>query len=113
MSDEHLEAQVFQVLPMEALDINCSPTGNVGRVIRGEGLEAAWVAKQQEVIDTAWFSMPTVDVLFIMQGQLRVEFELTQRAPMVLGPGVMLVLLPHTRCRVYRWPREKPVLKAG
>jgi quercetin dioxygenase-like cupin family protein len=107
MTDEHQEPQVFHVLQGEALDIHRSPTGNVGRVIRFEGLEAVWVAKQQEVIDTEWFSMPTVDVLIIIQGQLRVEFELTQQAPMVLGPGDLLVLPPHTRCRAYRWPRDR------
>ena len=63
MHDEQLEPQVFRVLQGEALDIHRSPTGHVGRVFSGEGLEAVWVAKQQEVIDTEWFSMPSVGVV--------------------------------------------------
>jgi quercetin dioxygenase-like cupin family protein len=107
MYDEHQEPQVFHLVQGEALDIHRSPTGDVGRVFRGEGLEAVWVAKQQEVIDAQWFSMPSVDVLIILQGQLRVEFEQTQHASMVLDPGDLLVLPSHTRCRAYRWPRDR------
>jgi uncharacterized protein YjlB len=107
MHDEHQEPHVFHLLQGEALDIHRSPTGNVGRVFCGEGLEAVWVAKQQEVIDTAWFSQPSVDLLIILQGQLRVEFEQTQQASVSLEPGDLLVLPPHTGCRAYRWPRDR------
>ena len=107
MHDEQQEPQVFRVLQGEALDIHRSPTGHVGRVFSGEGLEAVWVAKQQEVIDTDWFSMPSVDVLIVLQGQLRVEFERKQLASMDLFPGDLLVLPPHTRCKAYRWPRDQ------
>ncbi len=51
MNDEHQEPQVFHLLRREAFDIHHSPTGQVGRVFCGEGLEAVWGAKQQEVID--------------------------------------------------------------
>lgn len=107
MNDAHQEPHIFHLLQGEALDIHHSPTGQVGRVFCGEGLEAVWVAKQQEVIDVAWFSQPTVDLLIILQGQLRVEFEQAQQASVVLGPGDLLVLSPHTRCRAYRWPRDR------
>jgi mannose-6-phosphate isomerase-like protein (cupin superfamily) len=107
MHDEHQEARVFHLLQGEALDIHRSPTGDVGRVFYGEGLEAVWVAKQQEVIDTEWFSMSSVDLLVILQGQLRVEFEQTQQESVVLFPGDLLVLPPHTRCKAYRWPRDQ------
>lgn len=107
MTDVRQEPQVFHLLQGEALDIHHSPTGDVGQVFRGDGLEAVWVAKQQEVIDTAWFSQATVDLLLIVQGQLRVEFEQAQQASVVLDPGDLLVLPPHTRCRAYRWPRDR------
>jgi hypothetical protein len=68
---------------------------------------AVWVAKQQEVIDAAWFSQPTVDLLTILQGQLRVEFEQELQPSMVLDPGDLLVLPPHTRCWAFRWPRDR------
>jgi hypothetical protein len=107
MMEESQHPQVFRLLQGDALDIHRSPTGEVGRVFDGAGLEAVWVAKQQEVIDTAWFSMPTVDLLLIVQGQLRVEFEQAKLAPLVLSPGDLLVLPPRTRCRAYRWPRDR------
>jgi quercetin dioxygenase-like cupin family protein len=107
MNDEQQEPHVFHLRHREALDIHHSPTGRVGRVFRGEGLEAVWVAKQQEVIDSAWFSQPTVDLLIILQGQLRVEFEQELQSPVVLDPGDLLVLPPNTRCRAYRWPRDR------
>lgn len=107
MNQEQQEPQVFHLLQGEALDIHSSPTGRVGRVFCGEGLEAVWVAKQQEVIDTAWFHQSSVDLLIILQGQLRVEFEQELRTPIVLDSGDLLVLPPHTRCRAYRWPRDR------
>lgn len=107
MQSVHQKPRVFRVLQEEALDIHYSPTGRVGHIFQGECLEAVWVAKQQEVIDTAWFSQPTVDLLIIMQGQLRVEFEQDHRAPIILEPGDLLELSPNTRCRAYRWPRDQ------
>lgn len=107
MNDEQQEPHVFRLLQGEALNIKRSPTGHVGQVFHGEGLEAVWVAKQQEVIDAEWFSQPSVDLLIILQGQLRVEFEQTNLASIVLEPGDLFVLPPHMRCRAYRWPRDR------
>jgi hypothetical protein len=66
-----------------------------------------WVAKHEEVIDTAWFAQPTVDLLIVLQGQLRVEFEEESRSLVVLEPGDLLKLPSNTRCRAYRWPRDQ------
>ena len=109
MKDEQQGPHVFRLLQGEALDILDSPTGMVGQVFRGEGLEVVWVAKQQEAIDAAWFSQSTVDLLIILHGQLRVEFEHRLLEPLVLESGEMLVLPPHTLCRAYRWPRDQQV----
>ena len=107
MHDEHQKPQVFRLLQGEMLDIHRSPTGHVGRLFRGEGLEVVWVAKQQEVIDAEWFSQPSVDMLIILQGQLRVEYEQTHQASVVPGPGDLLVLPAHTRCLDYRLSRDR------
>jgi hypothetical protein len=48
-----------------------------------------------------------VDLLVIVQGQLRVEFERQESGPLVLQTGDLLVLPPNTRCRAHRWPRER------
>jgi len=107
MNEDQQVPQVFHILREEALDLRHSPTGRVGQVYRGEGLEVVWVAKQEEVIDAAWFAQPTVDLLIVLQGRLRVEFEEETRAPLVLEPGDLLKLPANTRCRAYRWPRDQ------
>ena len=94
------------MLQGEALDVWHSPTGDVGRVFRGAGVEAVWVSKQAEAIDRAWFSQDGVDLIVVIRGQLCVEFAEVSRDRVVLDPGDLLVLPPNTRCRAYRWPRE-------
>jgi hypothetical protein len=66
----------------------------VGTLFRGEGIEAVWVRKQGEEIDPGWFSQPTTDLLVVMHGQLRVEFEDDAKAPLIMQPGALLVLPP-------------------
>jgi hypothetical protein len=79
----------------------------VGTLFRGEGIEAVWVAKQDEVIDPDWFTQRAVDLILVLQGELRVEFAQAECPPVVLGAGDLLVLPPNTRCRAYRWPRDR------
>jgi hypothetical protein len=98
--------QVFHLLDGDALALRRSPTGAVGTVFSGSGFELVWVAKQDEVIDQEWFAQGTVDLLVILQGQLRVEFEQQGIGPLELRPADLLLLPPHTRCRAYRWPRD-------
>jgi hypothetical protein len=99
--------QVFHVLRGDALAVRPSPTGSVGTLFSGAGIEMVWVAKQDEAIDRAWFSQGTVDLLVVLRGQLRVELERQELDTLVLDPGDLLVLPPNTRCRAYRWPRDR------
>ncbi len=99
--------RVFRTLHGEALETTHSSAGSVGKVFSGKGIEVVWVAKQDEAIDPGWFSQPMVDLILVVQGQLRVEFEQEDPAPLVLDPGDLLVLPPDTRCRAYRWPRTR------
>jgi quercetin dioxygenase-like cupin family protein len=64
------------------------------------------VKKQGEEIDPDWFSQPMVDLILVVQGKLKMEFERSDLPPCVLEPGDMIVLPPNTRCRCYSWPRE-------
>ena len=97
---------MFSLLHGDALALRSTPTGTVGTVFSGAGIEMVWVAKQEEVIDPAWFAQRTVDLLVVLQGQLRVEFERQGLEPLDLRPGDLFVLPPNTRCRAYRWPRD-------
>ncbi len=100
------QPRIFHILREDALEIHHSPFGSVGRIFSGEGVEAVWVKKQSEEIDPDWFSQPTVDLILVAKGKLRMEFERSDLSPCVLEPGDLLVLPPDTRCRAYRWPRD-------
>lgn len=106
---KHIEyrPQVFHILQDEALEISQSAFGSVGKVFSGEGVEAVWVKKQDEGIDPGWFSQPMVDLITVVQGKLKFEFEQQDLASCVLEPGDMIVLPADTRCKAYRWPREE------
>ena len=101
------ELTVFNVLRGEALAVTPTAYGKVGQLFAGEGLEAVWVAKQDEDIDPGWFSQDQVDLILVIQGQLRFEFDRPDVAARVLGPGDFMILPANTRCRAYRWPRDR------
>ena len=105
---EHMadKPRIFHILHEDALKIRRSPFGSVGKIFSGQGIEAVWVKKQIEEIDPDWFSQPMVDLILVVQGKLRVEFERSDLSPCVLEPGDFLALPPNTRCRAYRWPRD-------
>jgi hypothetical protein len=98
--------RVFDLLRGDATETTSSPFGAVGLVHSGEGIEVVWVSKQAEQVDPEWFSTETVDLLLVVQGRLRVEFDDARFPEMTLEPGQLLVLPGRTRCRAYRWPRE-------
>lgn len=97
--------RVFHLLREEALEIRQSSFGSVGKIFSGEGVEAVWVKKQNEEIDPEWFTQSRVDLLLVVKGKLKIEFEREDIPPRLLEPGDLIVLPPNTRCRAYRWPR--------
>ena len=98
--------QVFNVLRGEANHIRSTPFGDVGTVFSGRSMELVWVSKHGEPVDDSWFRMKAVDLIMVVQGQLKFEFESPNHDNRVLGPGELLVLAPEARCRAYRWPRD-------
>ena len=101
------KVRVFHTLRGEALETRYTPYGSVGKLFSGEGIEAVWVCKQNEAVDPGWFSQSTVDLILVVQGQLRVEFEQQPPDDQILEPGDLLILPRKTRCRAYRWPRNR------
>jgi hypothetical protein len=97
--------RVLRLLNGERSPERSGPTGDVGTIFRGSGFEAVWVRKQAEAIDSSWFSQNGVDLLFVVQGRLRVEFEDPHEPKRTLEVGDVLVLPARTKCRAYRWPR--------
>jgi hypothetical protein len=98
--------RIFQVLRGDAIEIRQLSFGSVGKLFSGEGVEAVWVKKQNERIDPDWFAQPMVDLLLVVKGGLKMEFESADLASCVLKPGDFVVLPRKTRCRAYRWPRR-------
>lgn len=107
MESEREQPRVFHVLRADALETKQTPYGSVGQIFCGEGLEAVWVSKQDEAVDPGWFSQDRVDLIVVLQGELRVEFKREECAARVLHVGDLLVLPAKTRCRAYRWPRDR------
>ena len=68
-----------------------------------------WVSKLAEPIDESWFSSPEVDLILVVPGQLKFEFESPGSPDRVLSVGDVLVLPAGARCRAYRWPRDARV----
>lgn len=100
------QPEVLHLLKDEALEITHSAYGSVGRLFTGEGIEAVWVKKQDEEIEPGWFSQPMTDLIVVIRGKLKFEWERPDILPCVLEPGDMIRLPANTRCRAYRWPRE-------
>jgi uncharacterized protein YjlB len=101
------EPRVHNVLRGEAADaVKTTPFGQVGTIYSGSGIELVWVSKQVEAIDEGWFSSGEVDLMLVVQGRLKVEFEHAYLPDRILDTGDVLVLPAGVRCRGYRWPRE-------
>ena len=97
---------VFNVLRGEASQVRSMLFGDVGTVFSAQGIEMVWVRKLGEPVDKDWFSSDEVDLILVVQGQLKFEFESPGQPDRVLSPGEVLVLPAGARCRAYRWPRE-------
>jgi hypothetical protein len=63
------------------------------------------VSKLAEPIDENWFSSEEVDLILVVQGQLKFEFESTTQADRALRAGEVLVLPAREQSRAYQWPR--------
>ncbi|MGA7672467.1 MAG: hypothetical protein WBW04_18735 [Nitrolancea sp.] len=100
------DPRIVDLLNGEAEETWSTAFGKTGRVYADERIEAVWVSKEREQIDPAWFSQDTVDLLVLLQGQLRVEFAEESHPGSIMSPGQMLILPAGGKCRAYRWPRE-------
>ena len=96
---------MVNVLRGEASQVRSTPFGDVGTVFSGRGIEMIWASKLAEPIDPDWFSSDEVDLILVVQGQLKSEFASPGQPDQVLSAGEVLVL-PAGAVPAYRWPRE-------
>ena len=90
----------------DAPGVRSTPFGDVGTIFSSPDLEVVWVSKLGEPVDEHWFSSHDPDVIMVVQGQLKFEFEKPGEEDRVLGVGDVLTLPAQTRCRAYSWPRH-------
>ena len=103
---ENAAPLVFNVLAGEASHVRATPFGDVGTVFSGQQMEFVWISKHGEPIDENWFSMKEVDLIMVVQGELKLEFDSPAQRDRVLRVGEVLVLPAEARCRAFRWPRD-------
>ena len=98
--------RVLNVLRGEAMETRSTAFGEVGTLFSGPKIECVWVRKLDEQVDPGWFQSDQVDLMLVVQGGLKVEFESETYADTLLQVGDLLVLPAGVRCRAYRWPRD-------
>jgi mannose-6-phosphate isomerase-like protein (cupin superfamily) len=94
----------LNVVARQALSRHDSPFGAVGLMHEGADLKAWWIWKDREEIEPTLAVMDRDDLIFIVQGSLRLELE--GRDPIDLRAGDLFVIPAGTPFRGYRWPRE-------
>ena len=102
-------ARIVDLLAEERPGERSTPYGSVWDVLSADLVEAVVVVKDGEEIDPGWFSSEVVDLIVLLRGELRVEFERGVRASLTMKPGQLLVIEAGIRCRAYRWPRSSSV----
>jgi mannose-6-phosphate isomerase-like protein (cupin superfamily) len=88
----------------DALERHETPYGAVGVLHDGADLQAWWIWKDGEDIDPEWSELPSEDLLYVIEGTLRLELE--GEAPRDLGAGDCFIIPAGRRFRGYRWPRN-------
>jgi hypothetical protein len=76
----------YDVLRGEGRSARRTPYGAVHELYSGGGIELVSVTKDEDEVDPAWFSQETVDLILVLQGQLRFDFRGSDET-FTLGPG--------------------------
>jgi mannose-6-phosphate isomerase-like protein (cupin superfamily) len=95
----------LDLIARQALSKRDSPYGVVGVVHAGSDLEAWWVWKDDEDVEPTLAVMDHDDLLYVVQGSLRLELE-GRDEPITLRAGEVHVIPANTPFRGYRWPRS-------
>jgi len=89
----------------EALKRRETPYGWVGVVHDGADLQAWWIWKHDESIDPEWNALEGEDLLYVIEGTLRLELD--GEPPRDLKRGECFIIPAGCRrFRGYRWPRD-------
>lgn len=94
----------LDVVALQALSKQDSAYGAVGMLHAGPDLQAWWIWKDHEDVEPTVSVMDHDDLLFVIRGTLRLEFE--AREPVDVRSGELFVISAGTPFRGYRWPRD-------
>jgi mannose-6-phosphate isomerase-like protein (cupin superfamily) len=94
----------MKVSAHEASERRETPYGDVGVVHDGADLQAWWIWKADDAIDPDWGALEREDLLYVIEGTLRLELE--GDPPRDLTAGECFVIPAGRRFRGYRWPRD-------
>ncbi len=88
----------------EAVEITETPYGSVGLLHTGRELNVWWIRKEREEIDPEWTIFTRDDVLYVVEGS--VKLEIRGEPSRILEAGDVFVIEAGTAFRGYRWPRD-------
>jgi mannose-6-phosphate isomerase-like protein (cupin superfamily) len=89
----------------EALKRRETPYGSVGVVHDGADLQAWWIWKDDESIDPEWNALEGEDLLYVIEGTLRLELDGEPPGDLTRGE-CFIIPAGCRRFRGYRWPRD-------
>lgn len=95
---------VINVNERQALSERDSPYGAIGVVHSGADLDAWWIWKDDEEVEPTFAVTDREDLLYVIQGSLRLELEGGESH--VIGAGEAYVIPAGRPFRGYRWPRD-------
>jgi len=95
------------LLSGEGLTYSETPYGRVAVVASLPGFRAAWIYKDQELIDPSLDVKQVDDLIVMLQGGLKLELRGDQPQDIVLGPGDGFVIPAKVPFRGYRYPRDQ------
>lgn len=95
-----------RVLEGDAHLLHESAYGTAGVVHAGLDLNVWWIRKEDDEIEPTWLVLDREDVLYVVEGQLRLEFRDEPERTCVLSAGECYVVPPDTPLRGYRYPRD-------
>ena len=104
VSEPEGDMSVTDVLARQGLATEESRYGTVRVVHSGADLEAWSIWKDDEEVEPALAVMDRDDLLYVIQGSLRLELEGGETR--VVSAGQLYVIPADTPFRGYRWPRD-------
>lgn len=104
-----MRQRALDINARESLEEKATPHGMVGVVHAGRDLKAWWIDKHGDEIERQWLVFDREDLLYVIEGQLRLEFPDAPESPIVLSAGECYAVPPGRYFKGFSWPRANGV----